>query len=517
VTSTTVNGGNAIAFQYANDNFLTQAGSLVLNRNAHNGLLMGSALGGVADAWGYNGFAEPFTYTVSYNAASLYSVQYERDRLGRITQKSETVGGATDVYSYTYDLVGRLTSVGKNGLVAESYTYDANSNRLNANGPGGLVAGVYDAQDRLTQYGATTYGYSAAGELMTKTNAGQTTAYSYDELGNLLGVTLPNGTVITYLVDGQNQRIGKRVNGVLTQRFLYEGNLRPIAELDGGGTLVSRFVYATRLNVPDYMVRGGVTYRILTDHLGSPRLVVDVASGIIAQRMDYDSFGKVLTDTNPGFQPFGFAGGLYDTHTKLVRFGARDYDAETGRWTAKDPLLFAPGEPNLYAYVSNDPINRIDPDGLWGTARGVTVGLGFLTGGSISAGWGFDTSHGFFLYYAAGLGPHAGISAGCGVEATFFKDFDQFTGKGFEAGLNAPIGGLAFSGGDSLNAISISLGPSIGGDVHVYSTYTGTTKSTDPAEDLPPTADPKGVGPPPGKSTCGGDDDHLDNDNLVCR
>ncbi len=73
--------------------------------------------------------------------------------------------------------------------------------------------------------------------------------------------------------------------------------------------------------------------------------------------MDYDEFGKVVSDTNPGFQPFGFAGGIYDTQTKLVRFGARDYDAETARWLARDPILFAGGDTNLYGYVLNDPVN----------------------------------------------------------------------------------------------------------------------------------------------------------------
>ncbi|MFN0086125.1 MAG: RHS repeat-associated core domain-containing protein, partial [Blastocatellia bacterium] len=86
-------------------------------------------------------------------------------------------------------------------------------------------------------------------------------------------------------------------------------------------------------------------------------------TGAIAQRIDYDEFGVVLLDTNPGFQPFGFAGGLYDAHTKLTRFGARDYDAETGRWTAKDPLGFESGEPNLYTYVNNDPVNLLDREG----------------------------------------------------------------------------------------------------------------------------------------------------------
>jgi RHS repeat-associated protein len=55
---------------------------------------------------------------------------------------------------------------------------------------------------------------------------------------------------------------------------------------------------------------------------------------------------------------------LYDPDTRLTRFGARDYDAETGRWTAKDPILFAGGDTNLYGYVLNDPINWVDPFGL---------------------------------------------------------------------------------------------------------------------------------------------------------
>jgi len=100
--------------------------------------------------------------------------------------------------------------------------------------------------------------------------------------------------------------------------------------------------------------------------LGSPRLVVNVSTGQIAERIDYDEFGNVITDTNPGFQPFGFAGGLYDQDTGLVRFGARDYDPSTGRWTAKDPITFEGGDTNLYGYVFNDPINFIDQEGLDG-------------------------------------------------------------------------------------------------------------------------------------------------------
>lgn len=84
-----------------------------------------------------------------------------------------------------------------------------------------------------------------------------------------------------------------------------------------------------------------------------------------------------MLDTNPGFQPFGIAGGLYDPQTKLTRFGARDYDAEIGRWTAKDPTGFSGGDTDLYGYVVDDPVNLIDPSGeiLPLIAAGAAVGV----------------------------------------------------------------------------------------------------------------------------------------------
>lgn len=210
--------------------------------------------------------------------------------------------------------------------------------------------------------------YTGNGELQTKTNTAtaETTSYTYDVLGNLTHVTLSDGTNIDYVIDGRNRRVGKKVNGTLTQGFLYQDQLWPIAELDGLGNVVARFVYGSKLNVPDYMIKGGATYRILADHLGSPRLIVNATDGSIAERLDYDEFGNVTTDTNPGFQPFGFAGGLYDRDTGLTRFGARDYDPETGRWTGKDPTKFRGGDANLYGYSLADPVDLIDPWGLAG-------------------------------------------------------------------------------------------------------------------------------------------------------
>ena len=77
---------------------------------------------------------------------------------------------------------------------------------------------------------------------------------------------------------------------------------------------MGRFVYGTKAYVPDYMIKGGITYRIISDHLGSVRLVINTGDGSVAQRRDYDAYGNIFNNTNPGFQPFGFAGGLYDQH-----------------------------------------------------------------------------------------------------------------------------------------------------------------------------------------------------------
>jgi RHS repeat-associated protein len=364
VASQSVNGGNAVAFTYDADSLLTQAGSLALTRDPQSGLPTATSLGIVTSTTAYSNHAESLDHRVQASGADVYRAQYTRDALGRITRKIETVLGITDTEDYAYDLAGRLVGVTRNGVTAITYTYDPNGNRLSYTGPLGDVATTaYDAQDRLTQYGGVAFTYDAHGDLATRTDAGGTTAYTYDELGNLTRVVLPDGTTIDYVIDALNRRIGKKVNGTLVRRWLWDGPLRIVAELDGAGALVSRFVYGTRLNVPAYMVRGGATYRIVADHLGSPRLVIDTATGAVAQQMRHDEFGRVLQDTSPGFTPFGFAGGLYDPDTGLVRFGARDYDPLVGRWTAKDPIGFGGGL-NHYAYVEGDPVNLVDPEGL---------------------------------------------------------------------------------------------------------------------------------------------------------
>jgi RHS repeat-associated protein len=362
MVSQSVSGGSAVNFAYDPDNLLIAVGALSIARDAQNGLATGTSLGTVSTSVGYNSFGEATSYSVTAGGSPVFADAFTRDVLGRITAKTETIGGLTDTYTYTYDPEGQLTSVSKNAVVVESYAYDSNGNRTSATLGGAGIIATYDAQDRIDQYGATTHAYNAAGDLLTKAAGGQTTGYQYDQLGNLLVVTLPNGAAISYVADGTNRRIAKKVNGAITKAFLYSDSLRPIAEVDASGAVVSQFVYGHN-NLPLYMIKSGNTFRLIVDQIGSVRLVIDSATGAIAQRIDYDSFGNVLLDTNPGFQPFGFAGGLYDPDTRLVRFGARDYDAETARWTTRDPLLFGGLDSNLYRYVHNDPVNLSDPRG----------------------------------------------------------------------------------------------------------------------------------------------------------
>jgi len=96
------------------------------------------------------------------------------------------------------------------------------------------------------------------------------TEYEYDVFGNLQKVTLPGGKIIEYVVDGQNRRVGKKVNGTLVQGFLYQSQTQVAAELDGSGRVVKRFIYGSKSNSPDYMVMSGKEYRILSNHVGTP-------------------------------------------------------------------------------------------------------------------------------------------------------------------------------------------------------------------------------------------------------
>ena len=203
-----------------------------------------------------------------------------------------------------------------------------------------------------------------------------------DTLGSLRHVTLPGGTEIEYIVDGLGRRVGKKVGGALVKGWLWGDALRSVAEHDGAGAVVARF------------------------------------------------------DTSPGFQPFGYAGGLYDPDTGLVRFGARDYDPEVGRWTAKDPLLFGGGDTNLFGYVLHDPVNRTDPRGT-GPIELFSCLLGSDTpAADCLADEGDRLSHGALGDCENCKDPLWGVGSPFREAAPRFPSFDKCIGKSLNRAVN---------------------------------------------------------------------------------
>ncbi|MBK7591510.1 MAG: RHS repeat-associated core domain-containing protein [Betaproteobacteria bacterium] len=380
LASESVNGGNTTAFAYDADDLPTSAGAATITRAAASGLPIAISVGNATTALTHNGFGEVASATTSVGGNVLLATTWTRDKLGRITRRVETLGGVTTTWDYAYAASGQLASVARNGAAFEQYAYDANGNRTSTNVGGVVETATFDVQDRILTHGATRFVHDGAGALRSRTTGGQTTTLQYDPLGNLLSVVPAAGDTVSYVVDGRGRRVPRQGCGGVVKRFLYAGALRVAAELDGAGNLVNRFVYGGG-RVPIYMTRAGATYLFATDAVGSVRLVVDATTGAVAQRIDYDAFGNVVLDTNPGFQPFGFAGGLYDPDTGLVRIGARDYDAKTGRWTTKDPRGLGGLDTNLYRYAANDPVNLVDPTGAsaWDTA------VGFVQQGQVEA------------------------------------------------------------------------------------------------------------------------------------
>lgn len=353
---------NLVQYSYDKDNLISRVSDLEIKRN-YQGQAKELSLKNAKLLYGYDSsYGELSKIELNYKNAPYEVKELKRDRLGRLIEESSVEGS----YIYHYDKAGRFTgkSAKYSGQSVSSYNYDKNGNRVSGFENNKNFTAKFDNQDRLIKFNNTTYSYNPVGSLAQKVGQGITTNYSYDSFGNLRGVS--NGSInIEYDTDYEGRRIAKRVNGNVVLRYAWLDQLRLGAELDPNGILLKQFVYSDGVNSPDYMIMSGKKYLLGKDHRGSITMVVDSETGEIKQKIRYADWGEILEDTNPGFQPFGYAGGLYDNHTKLYRFGAREYDPEIGRWLSKDPIKFEGGDTNLYGYVLQDPINLTDPLGLF--------------------------------------------------------------------------------------------------------------------------------------------------------
>lgn len=297
-----------------------------------------------------------------------------RDGALRKTQTTET--GATTTYGY--DKMTRLTSAVL-GTVTDAWTYDANGNRLTATKTGtATIHSAYNAADQLCWTGST------AGTCAAPPSGAAT--YTYDANGNNTKSGTPTSVWNTF-----NQMTSHTRSGT-TYPYEYAGpsnNERlsmGTAEFTNGllgltrqtvGTAVTSFV-----REPDgtlvSMTNAAGTFHYTADALGSTIALTDSAQAIAATYV-YDSWGRTtVTGAQGSNNKFQYIGQYKDTAIGINHFGARYYDATTGRFTQPDP---SDQEANTYAYAKCNPINFVDPTGLltacdfWSAGAGLVVGL----------------------------------------------------------------------------------------------------------------------------------------------
>ena len=318
----------------------------------------------------------------SMTASGQPTVSYGYDAAGRlasISQSGETFGYGYDSLSrltsmtrpngvnttYGYDALDRLTRMTHGAIEDYRYAYTpdnqtASISSLNSTAilPTAKTAGAANQMNQVSQFGNANYNFDEKGQTTTKTNANGTAAYNWDSRGRLTAATLPNGQTVNYSYDALGRRSSRTTNNQTTN-FIYDG-----ADViqDKQGT-----------NQTDYL-NGGLDEKLkvssnqtgslyfLTDHLGSTQGLTGT-SGNVAEWQRYTSFGE--SDVSNTLTRYGFTGREKDSDTNLIYYRARWYDAEQGRFISQDPIGFAGGNTNLYSYVSNNPVSKTDPLGLY--------------------------------------------------------------------------------------------------------------------------------------------------------
>ena len=359
---------------------MVNSGNLNISRKPYSGEITTINNGNIQETRTYNDWSLLTEQVVKFSGIEIYKATYLYDGMQRIKQLNEIVSGITTQFIYQYNARGQLEKVLKNGIVAEQYTYDNFGNRTTVNLSNVNYTYLNNNINQTNKYSWTQSGstkhrefnYNNAGQLTGTVNkTGNTITssknFNYDIFGNLNTVTWASQN-LEFKYDAFDRQIATYLNGAVKRKLVYGiGNL-PIAELNENDRIINTFVYADQ-NTPILMRKGSVDYYIVSDIRGSVRMVVKTTDGNVLQKMEYDAFGKVLSDNNPGYTPFGYAGGLYEYKTDLVRFGARDYFAEIGKWTAEDPIGFLSG--GLFMRLIDVVLPHIHPGIANSSAEGV--------------------------------------------------------------------------------------------------------------------------------------------------
>jgi RHS repeat-associated protein len=302
---------------------------------------------------------------------ALDAVLADYDLLYDIADQLESATHHGQTTEYDYDAAGQLTGADHTSQVDESYSYDLNGNRTS----GGATI---ETGNRLAEDGAYEYSYDQEGNLVRRTEktTGRYTTFDYDHRGRMVrATTFSAGGVIlaetTSTYDVFDRRIATSLDSdgpgpqlPQSQGVVYNG-LHAWADFDSLGNLQARYLFG---DVVDELIArfrpGEGTAWHLTDHLGSVRDIVD-ASGVLIDHVDYDSFGRIVAESNAAAgDRFKFTGREWDPALALYYFRARFYDPHSGRFVSEDPIGFVGNDPNLYRYADNAPVIKWDSYGL---------------------------------------------------------------------------------------------------------------------------------------------------------
>ena len=208
--------------------------------------------------------------------------------------------------------------------------------------------------NRMLTAGDITFGYDNNGNLTTKTVGSNVTNYTWD-YDKMLTQMVNGGMIYNYGYDGLLNRV-KRIENSVEKRYV-----SGLAETDVNGNITAYYVYG--LGLISKITPSNEVYYYHYDGIGSTIGISD-QSGSIVNKYAYDAFGKVLNQEETIPNAFKYVGqfGVMDEENGLFYMRARYYDPEVGRFINKDPIGLLGGL-NLYAYVANNPVNLIDPEG----------------------------------------------------------------------------------------------------------------------------------------------------------
>ncbi len=314
----------------------------------------------------------------------MFNHQLKQDRNGRIIEKVETVKGKVLTWTFAYDKAGRLGEAKLNGRLVCQCHYDRQGRRSQDYFPRTAGKQVrhysYTVDNRLQRAGNNGYTHDKAGFRSIWNNGGKYTTYKYAPDYRLLeAINEDDGISLTFFHDDNGQRAAKYRNGELVEAYAWLDFLRLAGFHDGNAGY--RFAYNGEERTPSLMQReDGSEFSLHYDQVGSLRVVADETGNMIKEIL-YDPFGGIIEDSKPELHiPIGFAGGLHDRDLGFVRFGWRDYDTFTSRWTAPDPMGDAGGDSDWYGYCLDDPVNGVDPLGLFDITTGDVVSTGVTVG-----------------------------------------------------------------------------------------------------------------------------------------